>query len=311
MMMTYESIEPLRESVPAAVHTKALVKEYPGGDGVHGLDLSIAQGSFFGLIGPNGAGKSTTIKILMGLLKPTSGDATVLGSSVLAESDEVRRQVGYVPEQHYMYPWMTVNEILWFTRAFYPSWDHNLCRELVSQYELDGSKKVKELSHGMRTKLALILALSHVPKLLLLDEPTTGLDPIIREEFLSGLKLLLERQSCTILLSSHIMSDVEKVADTIGIINKGRLLMCAPREELLAHTKRLRITEKEPSCALPVAGAILEERQAGYRCVTVGGFSREFLSLTRQRMNGAEIDVIDLSLEEILKDYIKGARAAC
>ena len=301
----------LESGVPIAIQITALVKEYPNGDGVHGLDLRVPHGSFFGLIGPNGAGKSTTIKILMGLLKPTSGDARVLGYSVPAESETIRRCVGYVPEQHYMYPWMRVDEIIWFTRSFYPSWDTALCCDLLKQYELDPSKKVRELSHGMKTKLALILALSHVPTVLLLDEPTTGLDPIIREEFLDGLKHLLERQSCTVLLSSHIMPDVEKVADTIGIINHGRLLICARREDLLARTKRLRITGEDASCVARLQDVVFEYRADGCRYLTVGDFSPDTLPRVRQQTNARDIEVLDLGLEEIFKDYIKGARAAC
>ena len=302
----------LSNGVPNAIRIRALVKEYPGGDGVHGLDLDIPQGCSFGLLGPNGAGKSTTIKILMGLLTPTSGDATVLGRSTHAESEEIRRYVGYVPEHHYMYPWMSVAEIIWFTRSFFPSWDTLLCDQLLRQYELDPSKKVKDLSHGMKTKLALILALSHVPELLLLDEPTTGLDPIIREEFLDGLKHLLQRQSCTVLLSSHIMSDVEKVADTIGIINQGRLLICANRKDLISGTKRLRIRipKGESSIAVP-EGTIFDDIVDGFRYLTVRDFSTDSVQRLKQQIGVEDIEVFDLSLEEIFKDFIKGARARC
>jgi ABC-2 type transport system ATP-binding protein len=311
-MTSCEQGKELSAGVPNAIRIRALVKEYPGGDGVHGLDLDVPQGCSFGLLGPNGAGKSTTIKILMGLLAPTSGDANVLGRSVLAESEEIRRRVGYVPEQHHMYPWMSVAEVIWFTRSFFPSWDTSLCDELLKHYGLDPSKKVKALSHGMKTKLALILALSHVPELLLLDEPTTGLDPIIREEFLDGLKHLLQRQSCTVLLSSHIMSDIEKVADTIGIINEGRLLICARREDLITRTKRLRI-KIESGQRSPAApeGTIFEDIVDGRRHLTVRDFSADTLQRVRQQTGTEDIEVFDLSLEEIFKDFIKGARAIC
>lgn len=298
--------------VANAIWIRNLAKEYPGGDGVHGLDLDIPRGCSFGLLGPNGAGKSTTIKILMGLLAPTSGDAYVLGHSVLAEPDAIRRRVGYVPEHHHIYPWMRVSEVIWFTRSFFPSWDAPLCDELLGHYELHPSKKVKDLSHGMKTKLALVLALSHVPEVLVLDEPTTGLDPIIREEFLDGLKHLLQRQSCTVLLSSHIMSDIEKVADTIGIMHEGRLLICAGRKNLIAGTKRLRIRMGNGRASgVAPESTIFEDFVEGYRHLTVRDFSPDKLQRARQQTGADDIEVVDLSLEEIFKDFIKGARALC
>jgi len=293
----------------AAIQIRGLVKEYPGGDGVHALDLSVPQGCSFGLLGPNGAGKSTTIKLLMGLIPATAGDATVLGHSILRESDQIRLRVGYVPERHHIYPWMSVAEVIWFTRSFYPSWDDAVCDEMLKHYGLSPAKKVKELSHGMLTKLALTLALSHDPDLLLLDEPTTGLDPLIREEFLDGISHLLRNRPRTVLFSSHIMSDIEKVADTIGIINEGRLLVCARRDELMKKTKRLSITLKDGQRPkTPPDGAILEETTDGRWLVTVHGFTDETLTRLHQQNDVEHCDVLDISLEEVFKDFIKGAR---
>jgi len=294
------------------IQIRGLVKEYPGGDGVHGLDLRVPRGCSFGLLGPNGAGKSTTIKLLMGLIPATGGDATVLGHSILTEPEQIRLRVGYVPERHHIYPWMSVAEVIWFTRSFYPSWDHGLCDEMLKHYGLNAAKKVKDLSHGMLTKLALTLALSHDPDLLLLDEPTTGLDPLIREEFLDGINHLLRKRPRTVFFSSHIMSDIEKVADTIGIINEGRLLVCARRDELMAKTKRLKVTLTEghrPEA--PPEGTILEEAVNGHWYVTVHGFSSDTLKSLQLQNDVAQYEVYDISLEEIFKDFIKGARKRC
>ena len=293
-----------------AIRTHALTKHYAGGDGVKGLDLEVPRGCKFGLLGPNGAGKSTTIKMLMGLIAPTSGEAVVLGTGIDTDTVAIRARVGYVPEHHDIYQWMTVDEVIWFTRAFYPNWNDAFCAELLDQYGLDTRKKVKQLSHGMVTKLALTLALSHEPELLLLDEPTTGLDPLIREEFLDGiLHPLLEQTSRTVFFSSHIMSDVEKVSDTIGIINEGRLLICCPRTTLLEGTRRIRtILKSNQKTRTAPAGTVWQQVEDTQWTFTVQGFTRATIEELEQRNDVTDVHVENLGLEDIFKDFIKGAR---
>ena len=150
----------------AILSTQALSKSFDGVYAVDRLDLTIEPGQAVGLIGPNGAGKSTAIHMLLGLTPPTSGNATVFGLDPANDGEAVRQRVGYVPERHHIYGWMTVDEVLGFARAFYPSWNDALCRDLMTRYALPPGKKVKHLSHGMGTKLSLILALAHEPDLL-------------------------------------------------------------------------------------------------------------------------------------------------
>ena len=218
-----------------AIHTRALTKHYSGGDGVKGLDLEVPRGCKFGLLGPNGAGKSTTIKMLMGLLTPTSGDAAVLGNDIGRDAVAIRSRVGYVPERHHIYQWMTVGEVIWFTRSFYPNWNHAFCEELLSQYGLDTRKKVKQLSHGMTTKLALTLALSHEPELLLLDEPTTGLDPQNRTNIWDYIRNLKEQSGLTLLITTHYMDEAEALADRVSIIDHGRVVVEGTPREMVEH----------------------------------------------------------------------------
>jgi len=293
-----------------AICARGLTKHYPNGDGVKALDLNVPAGSKFGLIGPNGAGKSTTIKMLMGLVAPTAGSATVLGEPLGASSVSTRARVGYVPERHYIYPWMRVDEVIWFTRAFYPSWNQQFCLDLLGQYGLDTRKKVNELSHGMLTKLALTLSLSHEPELLLLDEPTTGHDPLVREDFHSGiLHPLLEQTSRTVLFSSHIMSDIEKVSDTIGIIHEGSQLAACSRDELVQGTKRITTVLAAPRTPpAPPAGTIWQHIEGTRWSFTVHGFSDETLQELQQLNVATDFRVQDLGLEEIFKDFVKGAR---
>ncbi|MCC6699737.1 MAG: ABC transporter ATP-binding protein [Candidatus Hydrogenedentes bacterium] len=297
------------EIAAAPIDIRGLFKEYGHGDGVHGLDLSIPEGCSFGLLGPNGAGKSTTIKVLMGLTPPTSGEVRVLGHDVRSDAHAIRLRVGYVPERHHIYPWMTIAEVIWFTQSFYPYWDDALCQSMLKDYGLDPRKKVKQLSHGMTTKLALILALCHDPDLLILDEPTTGLDPLIREEFLEGINRLIRIRPRTVLFSSHIMSDIEKVADTIGIINEGRLLVCAGRDKLMEKTIRLKVTLK-PGNSAPERPreAILSDTDGRCWDLTVYDLPEGEMERLRRDPRVERVDVQSLDLEEVFKDFIKGAR---
>jgi ABC-2 type transport system ATP-binding protein len=182
---------------------------------------------------------------------------------------------------------------------------------LLSQYGLSLDKRVEQLSHGMQTKLALTLALAHEPELLILDEPTTGLDPIVREEFLHGiLDTLVADMECTVVLSSHIMSDIETVCDTIAIINEGKLLLSASRQELIEQTKRLVVTLDEPTTDVPIIkGTVLVQRHADHVTFTIHGATRQHVDCLRAQPGVHSVDVHDMSLEDVFKDVVKGRRA--
>ncbi len=299
-------------AIDMAVVAEGLTKRYGANDGVHGLDLTIPRGCKFGLLGPNGAGKSTTLKMCMGILRPESGNLTVLGQPAPADRPELRARIGYVPERHHIYRWMTVGEVIRFTRAFYPTWNDTLCDDLRSQYGLALDKQVGQLSHGMLTKLALILALSHEPELLILDEPTTGLDPLVREEFLDGiLHPLVEQSERTVIFSSHIMSDIEAVSDTIAIMHQGRLLLCRSRRGLMEHTKRVvAIGEMTGENDVALEGTVRVQHEVGRTVLTIQDFSDAHAARLRNCPGVRSVDVHDMTLEDIFKDAIKGARTS-
>ena len=187
-----------------AIELIGLTKRFGRTLAVNNLTLNIPRGSTFGLIGPNGAGKSTTIKMLMGMLSITAGEARVLGIDVAADPVEVKQRVGYVPETHHIYRWMRVGEAIGFCKSCFRSWNDQTCREMVELFGLDLEKKVKHLSKGTQVKLALLLAVSHDPELLLLDEPLSGLDPIAREEFLDGvLRTICDRGQTVLDFQPH------------------------------------------------------------------------------------------------------------
>ncbi len=296
-------------SSPYAIETMGLSKRYGEELAVDDLSFEIPTGTVFGFIGPNGAGKTTTIRILMGLLRKSAGQARVLGMDVDARSTAMRQRVGYVPEIHSIYRWMRVREVIGFCRTLYDVWNDELCRELLGLFELDPDKKVKHLSKGMLAKLALLVAVAHEPELLILDEPTAGLDPLIREEFLDGVLRTICERSQTVLFSSHTLDDVQRLSDRVGILYEGRLLVSCPTEELLTGTKRVRaVLGNGGAPGEPPPGTIWQRFQHREWLLTVRGFSPDTVAYLRDRFPVESIDVFDLGLEDVFKDMVKGRR---
>jgi len=293
-----------------AVQVTGLTKSFGKQTAVLNLTLSIPRGTAFGFLGPNGAGKTTTLKMLMGLLVRDAGKVSVLGIDPLLDDLAVKQRVGYVPEQQFIYRWMRVNDAIRFCRPLYPTWNDNRCDELLKLFGLEENKKVKHLSKGTVVKLALLLAMSHEPELLILDEPMAGLDPLIREEMLDGvLRTLCEREQ-TLIFSSHTMADIQRLADRVGIIDQGTLLVDSPLDELLTGTKRIRAVLAD-GCSLnhPPEGTVWQ-RVANRECLlTVRDFADEKVQRLRAENTVENVEVIDLNLEEIFKDLIRGRRA--
>jgi ABC-2 type transport system ATP-binding protein len=205
-----------------AIELSGVSKRFGSTLAVDNVSLSVKRGSTFGLIGPNGSGKSTTMKMLMGLLTPTTGTVSVLGRCPREDPVEVRQRVGYVPELHFMDRWMRVHEVIGYCRSAYTNWNDETCSELLDRFELATDKKVKQLSKGMVVKLSLLLAVSHEPEMLVLDEPMAGLDPVAREEFLDGVLRTVCDRGHTVLLSTHSLDDIQRISDTVGFLYGGR-----------------------------------------------------------------------------------------
>jgi ABC-2 type transport system ATP-binding protein len=288
-----------------------VTKRYGSTAAIENVTLSIPRGAIFGLIGPNGAGKTTTIRLLMGTLAPSAGRLRVLGIDVAVDPAQVRRQVGYVPERHDIYPWMTVGEVIDFVRPFYPSWDHDFCREMFELFALDRKKKVKQLSKGMLVKLSLLLAVSHRPELLILDEPTSGLDPIVHEDFLEAVLKAVGGGRSTVLFSSHNLSDIRRLADSVGIMRQGRLLVQRNLDDLLASTKRVRAVLADgrlPRCV--PAGTIWQRVERREWLLTIAAFEPTVLERIKADNEVESVEVCDLALGELFRDYILGEGAA-
>jgi ABC-2 type transport system ATP-binding protein len=215
-----------------------LVKRFRSVRVLDHLNLTVPQGSVFGLAGPNGAGKTTTIKILMNILRPNSGQATVLGVDSRALGPETLANIGYVSENQELPEWMTVKYLLAYLKPFYPSWDDQRAAQLIRQFDLPLDRQLRHLSRGMRMKAALAASLAYRPPLLIMDEPFSGLDPLVREELIEG--LLESAGETTILISSHDLAEIESFASHIGYLDRGRLQLS---EEMTSLTARFREVE--------------------------------------------------------------------
>ena len=295
----------------SAIEIHGLTKRFGRSVAVKNLSLSIPRGCAFGLLGPNGAGKSTTLRMLMGTLAPTAGIARVLGITVHANPTLVKQKVGYVPEIHHIYRWMRVGEVIGFCRSCYPTWNEATCKEMVDRFALDPRKKVKHLSKGTLVKLALTLAVSHEPELLLLDEPLSGLDPIAREEFLDGVLQAICDRGHTVVISSHMLDDVRRLADRVAILYGGQILVDGNVDQLLATTKRVSVTLRDGSRPeKPPDGTVWQRVQGREWLATIRDFSPEKEQQVRALEYAERVEVHDLDLEELFKDYVKGQRVA-
>ncbi|MFO1020498.1 MAG: ABC transporter ATP-binding protein [Planctomycetales bacterium] len=263
------------------------------------VSLEIPQGCVVGLLGTNGCGKSTLIKCLLGLLRISSGHIRLFGEDPWTLSPQAKSRLGYVPQEVRLFPWLKVRHVVAYTAAFYPNWDHAWAESLLDRWELPRDDRVGPLSTGQVQKLALVLALGHRPELLILDEPVASLDPIARREFLRTILEIAQDEHHTILFSTHITSDLDRVASHVAVLQDG-VITCHEELDLLKdQVKRLRIRAGEPlpgNFTLP--GALRTEVDGNEALVSVRNLEPLSLENLRERY-AADVAVEDLNLEEI------------
>jgi ABC-2 type transport system ATP-binding protein len=280
---------------------------------VDDVSFSIASGTTCGFIGLNGAGKTTTIRMLVGLLAPTSGQITVADCQMPDQRDRAKRLIGYVPDRPTVYSWMTGNEAIKFCKAIYGSqWDDSLVDTVVQSLRIDLKKKVKHLSKGSAAKLSLVLAIGHDPRVLILDEPTSGFDVLARDEFLEGILTVNTAAQAegkpprTVLFSSHSLGDVQRLADTVAILHQGKLLLHEPIDKLLGQTKRIRsVIDVERQKTIAPPGTVRESQVGREWTVTVTDFSVDQVNFIRGKNQVTQVDVLDLTLDEVFRDYVR------
>lgn len=214
-----------------AIETNGLTKFYGKSRGIVNLDLTVKEGEFFGFIGPNGAGKSTTIRTLLGLIKPSGGNARIFGKDIISQKESILSEVGYLPSEAVFYPSMRVKDVIKFSADLRKTDCKREAAKLCERLDLDTSKKVDELSFGNRKKVAIVCALQHNPRLLILDEPTGGLDPLMQREFFAILRERNE-QGTSIFLSSHVLSEIQRNCNRAAIIREGKIITCDSVEAL-------------------------------------------------------------------------------
>jgi len=233
------------------IETENLSRRFGRSEAVRDLTLQVNEGSIYAFLGPNGAGKTTTIKTLLNILQPTSGSARILGVDSTRLGPVQMAQIGYVSENQRLPEWMTVRQFLDYCRPLYPTWDPVFCSKLLDSFGLPLHRKLSHLSRGMKVKAALISSLAYRPRLLVLDEPFSGLDPLVRDEFIRGILELAEQDGWTIFISSHDIDEVERLADWVGVIDGGRLHLSEPTESLQARFRRVELSLPNPLVRLP------------------------------------------------------------
>jgi len=293
--------------VEAIIETSELKKTYGKHEAVQGLNLSVRSGSVCAFLGQNGAGKSSTIKMLLGMIHPTSGTGRVLDHRIDREKDSllIRQKVAFVAEDKRLYDYMTVAQMVRFTRSFYSGWNHALESRLLEQFELPPERRIRQLSKGMRTKLALLLGFARGAELLILDEPTEGLDPVAIEDVLQ-IVVSLAAQGTTIFFSSHQIAEVEQVADHILMIDRGKLVLDAPMDQVKEQYRQIHAVFPEPVEARDLRLAGIEKVHAEGRTVSLL-VSHNIDSIVEhiRMLRAGSVDVLPLSLKEIFLEKVK------
>jgi ABC-2 type transport system ATP-binding protein len=291
------------------IETDNLTRRFGRTEAVHDLTLAVPEGSVCALLGANGAGKSTTIKLLMNLLAPTAGSARVLGVDTRKLGERERAQIGYVSENQQMPLWMTVRQLLDYCRPFYPTWDRALEKTLLAQFVLPEDRKLKHLSRGMLMKVALLSSLAYRPKLLVLDEPFSGLDPLVREEFVRGVLEVSETGNWTVFVSSHDIEEVERLCDRVVLLDAGRKSVDETTESLQARFRRVEMTGAQQDSRPSAAMLNWEQSGSLTRFVATDYVGESTERTWREKFPGASVTVQPLSLREIFITLAKQARS--
>jgi ABC-2 type transport system ATP-binding protein len=288
------------------IQTTALTKNYGTFRAVDQLNCSVRSERITGFLGRNGAGKSSTIKMLLGMIRPTSGQGTVLGYRIDDPKDsiEIRRRIAYVGEDKGLYSYMTVAQLIRFTRSFYEDWQPETERRLLAEYRLPPDRKVKALSKGMRTKLALLLALSRRPALLILDEPTEGLDPVSIEELLQTL-VSAPANGTTVFFSSHQLSEVERIADDILMIDRGVAVLDMSLEQIRENYRRISLGFSTPAPSLEPLRGIETMRRDGRQITILASSNSEAIAHLGRERGAVSIDISPVNLREIFLETVQ------
>jgi ABC-2 type transport system ATP-binding protein len=290
-----------------AIEVNHLAKSFGSTRVLQDVSLSVPAGKTLALLGRNGAGKTTTIRILLGLIPADSGEIQVGGIDPAAEPLKLRSQVGYLAEDQTMHGWMTPTELCRFLAPFYPTWDKSWANDYFDRLEIPRHTRIRRLSKGQTVKLGFALAMAHRPPIVILDDPAMGLDPIARKEFNRDLVEHLQASGSTVLYSSHLLDEVEAVADAVAILDRGRIVRSGATESIREEVKQILLPIGSVQGTPPPAG-LLDVRRYDDRLVLV----TDDAGLYTKKLSAEAVDyeVVDLSLDEIFEAFVIGRTEA-
>jgi ABC-2 type transport system ATP-binding protein len=277
---------------------------------IRDLSLRVPTGSIYGFLGPNGSGKTTTIRMIMGMQRADRGVIRVLGGTVVEDMPAILAKVGYVPERPHVYPQLTVGEAIRFHASFFPLWDEGWGKQLAERFGLDPERKIARMSKGESGKLLMLLALSQRPRLLVLDEPTDGLDPVVRRDVMTAVLDYVSESDATVFISSHLVHELERICDWVGVMDAGRLVAELPMQSFKNEIKRIRV--QNVPLSPPRAPFVILSRQntngiAPGETWVVRGW-RDPMRDYFASMGATVRDVVDLDLEEGFVELLRSSR---
>lgn len=283
----------------AVIRVEALSRRFGRKNALEGVNLTIPRGSVYGLLGANGAGKTTLIRHILGLLKAEAGSVRVFGSDPVTDPVGVLGRIGYLAEENDLPDWMRLDELIRYTRAFYPTWDDTYAQELIDAFALPLGARLRHLSKGQRARAGLVAALAHRPELLVLDEPSSGLDPVVRRDILTAVVRTIADEGRTVLFSSHLLSEVERVADHVALIDGGRVVFAGELDEVKSAHRCVTVHLDAPSVSPPSLDGV----------VAWEGGGREWTAVCRTgaEERGTDVRIVEErypSLDDLFVAYV-------
>jgi ABC-2 type transport system ATP-binding protein len=286
-------------SAEPPIAVEKLVRRFGRKTALDDVTLTVPRGSVFGLVGENGAGKTTLIKHILGLLKPDAGSVRVFGLNPVQRPAEVLGRIGFLSEDRDLPSWMRVRELLRYLQPFYPQWDSAYASELLAEFELDADMRIKNLSRGQTAKVGLMAALAHRPELLLLDEPSSGLDPVVRRDILEAIIRTVSQEGRTVVFSSHLLEEVERVCDQVAFLHESKLVLCADLDVIKQRHYRITLRFAAPLSAPPALRGALAISGSGLEWTAVCDGAREQLLASATQLGAKVVEERTPSLDEI------------
>lgn len=288
-----------KESTNTVVEVRQLTRRYGNKLALNEVSLNLKRGEVFGLVGENGAGKTTLLKHVLGLLRVQSGSVRVFGLDPVANPEGVLGRIGYLAEERDLPGWMRLWELLRYTQAFYPTWDEAYAERLREDFALDRDALIKHLSQGERARAGLLIALAYRPELLVLDEPSGGLDPVVRQEILEAIVRTVAEEGRTVLFSSHLLDEVERVCDRVGMLSQGQMVLCDDLDAIKAAHHQVTLRFAAPQAQAPQLRGALSVRGQGLEWTVVCNGSREALAQEAAQLGARIVDERVPTLNEI------------